>query len=226
MAVALLGSALGIYTARNLSVDPDFSNLIPESYPSVQALERIRATVGGGETSVDIAIESPSFEANLAFAEALVPQALALQGERYDEAYFIRAELRRDTEFLQDNALYFASGDELDQLETFLQDKIEQAKLEANPFYFDLDDEEDDEDAAAEEMKASYENIVGHEYRVSPDSTTLVVRFFPAGSSTNISYIEALYGDFEDLIAQINPQAYHADMETTLAGTPIGRKCG
>ncbi len=220
--VALLGSALSVHTAffgdHRLSVDPDFSNLIPESYPSVQALERIRATVGGGETSVEIAIESPSFEANLAFAEALVPQALTMQGDHYDEPYFIRAELRRDTEFLQDNALYFATGDELDQLETFLQDKIEEAKLEANPFFFDLDDDEDDDDAAAEEMNASYDNIVGHEYRLSPDSTTLVVRFFPAGSSTNIDYIEALYGDFEDLIAQINPQAYHVDMETTLAG--------
>lgn len=220
VAAALLGSALGLYAAKNLSVDPDFSNLIPKSYPSVQALERIRATVGGGETSVDIAIESPSFEANLAFAEALVPEALALQGARYDEPYFIRAELRRDTRFLQDNALYFATDAELDQLETFLQDKIEEAKLEANPFFFDLDDEEEEDEAGddAEEMKASYENIVGHEYRVSPDSTTLVVRFFPAGSSTNINYIETLYGDFEGLIAELNPQAYHPNMETTLAG--------
>ncbi len=221
--VALLGSALSVHTAffgdHRLSVDPDFSNLIPKSYPSVQALERIRSTVGSGETSVDIAIESPLFEANLAFAEALVPRALALQGDGYDEPYFIRAELRRDTEFLQANALYFATDAELDQLETFLEDKIEEAKLEANPFFFDLDDEEDEEDEEdAEEMKASYDNIVGHEYRLSPDSTTLVVRFFPAGSTTNIDYIEALYGDFEDLIAQINPQAYHADMETTLAG--------
>ena len=103
-----LGSAHGIYAAKNLSVEPEFSNLIPESYPSVQALERIRATVGGGEKSVDLAIESPSFEANLAFAEALVPQALALQRKRNDEVYFIRAELRRDTEYLQNNALYFA----------------------------------------------------------------------------------------------------------------------
>ena len=222
VALAILASALSVHTAffgdNRLSVDPDFSNLIPTHYPSVQALERIRATVGGGETTVDMAIESPSFEANLAFAEALVPMALALQGEGYDEPYFIRAELRRDTEFLQNNALYFATDAELDQLETYLNDKIEEAKLEVNPFFFDLDDEEDEEDAAAEEMKASYEAIVGHEYRVSPDSTTLVVRFFPAGSSTNVDYIETLYGDFEALIAQINPQAYHTDMETTLAG--------
>ena len=102
--MALLGSALGIYTAQNLSVDPEFSNLIPESYPSVQALERIRATVGGGEKSVDLAIESPSFEANLAFAEALVPQALAMQLEGRDEASVIRAELRRAIEYLQHNA--------------------------------------------------------------------------------------------------------------------------
>jgi len=221
VAVGLVGSALGIYGAQHLRIDPDFANLIPDRFPSVQALERIRATVGGGETSVDLAIESPSFEANVAFAEALIPRALALQGARYEEPYFIRTELRRDTEFLQENALYFATNAELDQLETYLDEKIEEAKLEANPFFFDLDDEEEEDleaDPQAEEMGEAYDNIVGQEYRVSPDSTILVVRFFPAGSSTNIRYIESLYGDFERLIAEMDPASYHPEMATTLAG--------
>ena len=217
---AVACSVLGVLAALNLSVDPDFSNLIPRDYPSVQALERIRATVGGGETTVDMAIESPSFEANRAFAEALIPEALKLQGEQFDEPYFIRAELRRDTEFLKNNALYFATDAELDQLQTYLEDTIEEAKLEANPFFFDLDDEEEErpETDPAEAMRASYQNIVGQEYRVSPDSTTLVVRFFPAGSSTNIDYIETLYGDFERVIAEVGPAQFHPDMQTTLAG--------
>ncbi len=220
LGAAALFSAIGVYYAQNLRIDQDIANLIPSHYESVKALERLKETVGGGETSVDMAIESPSFEANLAFAEALVPKALELQDARSGDAYFIRAELRRDTEFLQDNALYFATPEELDRLETFLQDKIEEAKLEANPFFFDLDDEEEEEEEAdpAEEMREAYDAIVGTEYRVSPDSTTLVIRFFPAGSSTNISYIERLYGDFEGLIAGVGPASFHPEMETTLAG--------
>ena len=219
VAVAAVFSVLGVLAALNLRVDPDFSNLIPRSYPSVQALERIRDTVGGGETTVDMAIESPSFEANRAFAEALIPEALKLQDERSNEPYFVRAELRRDTEFLKNNALYFATDAELDQLQTYLEDTIEEAKLEANPFFFDLDDEEEEPDTdPAEEMRASYENIVGQEYRVSADSTTLVVRFFAGGSSTNVNYIETLYGDFEQVIAEVGPAQFHPEMQTTLAG--------
>ncbi len=220
LAAAFICSGIGIYFAQNLRIDQDIANLIPSDYESVKALERLRDTVGGGETSVDMAIESPSFKANLAFAEALIPEALKLIDARSGEPYLIRAELRRDTEFLRDNALYFATDEELDQLETFLQDKIEEAKLEANPFFFDLDDEDEEEDTVdpAEEMRVAYDAIVGQEYRVSPDSTTLVIRFFPAGSSTNINYIENLYGDFEALIVQMEPASFHPEIQTTLAG--------
>ncbi|MFQ5568197.1 MAG: RND family transporter [Rhodothermales bacterium] len=225
LAVALLGSGLGVYSAFHLRIDTDLSKLIPEHYTSVQALERLRATVGGGETSVDIAIESPSFEANKAFAEALIPGALKLRRGGSGEPYFVRAELRRDTEFIKDNALYFATTAELDQLETYLEDKIEEAKLEANPFFFDLEeDEEVDGDSIAQEMLATYDEIVGQEYRVSKDSTALVVRFFTGGSSTNISYIEALYSDFEGLIGEVSPASFHPQMETTLAGRLLRQK--
>jgi hypothetical protein len=219
LAVALLFSGLGVYLAVNLRVDTDFSNLIPEDYPSVQALERIRDTVGGGQTSVDLAIQSPSFEANKAFAEALIPRALELQGARYDEPYFTHADFFRDTEFLKDNALYFATPQELDELETYLNDQIEAAKLEANPFYFDLDDEdEEEEDDTGTRLAETYEEIVGKEYRISDDSTTLVVRFFPAESQTNLRYIENVYSEFEALIQEMGPARFHPEMKTTLAG--------
>lgn len=226
--VALLLSGLGVYLAQNLRIDTDFSKLIPAEYPSVQALEKIRATVGGGETTVDLAIQSPSFEDNKRFAEALIPRALELQGEGRSEPYFTRVDFYHDTEFLKDNALYFASTQELQELETYLTDQIEAAKLEANPFFFDLEDEEEETSAAtdesAEELAAAYDDIVGQEYRVSEDSTTLVVRFIPAGSSTNIGYIEDLYGDFEKLIVAVGPESFNPEMETTLAGRLLRQK--
>ena len=162
LAAALLLSVIGVYFAQHLRIDTDFAKLLPPGYPSVEALDRLRATVGG-ESEAAIAIQSPSFRANRAFAEALIPRALALKGEGYEESYFTRAEFPRETQFLEDNALYFASTSELDSLEIYLQDQIEEAKLEVNPFYFELDEEEDGDTTgtdAGDNLLAAYDTIV------------------------------------------------------------------
>jgi hypothetical protein len=87
------------HLASRLTIDTDFSKLIPSDTPSVQALERLRDEVGG-ESSVDVVIQSPSFEANKAFAEALIPRALELKGSRRGESYLNRVDYHRDTDFL------------------------------------------------------------------------------------------------------------------------------
>ena len=160
--------------------DPDFANLLPEQYPSVRALERVRATVGGGETSVDVAIKSPSFWANIRFAEALEPDVMELRDPGTGENYFVRSEFRRNTDFLQANALYFATDYELDELETYLEETIFDARLEANPFYFALD-EEDSQEEPPTSVREAYDYLVGTEYHLSADSSILVVRFLLPG---------------------------------------------
>ncbi|RMH53643.1 MAG: transporter [Bacteroidetes bacterium] len=214
-AVAL--SALGLYYALKLRIDTDFANLIPRDYPSVQALETLRATVGA-ESEAAVAIASPSFEANKAFAEALIPRALTLTGEGRSEPYFGRVDYRRDTEFLEDNALYFATDEELDELEQYLQDQIEEAKLAANPFFFDLEDEEEEPDSTGLQLAAVYEEIIGKEYPISDDSTTLVLRLYPTGSQSDLQFIADAYEDLERLVEEMDPKAYHPEMEVVLAG--------
>ena len=215
--IALALAALALIAATRLDIDTDLANLLPPDYTSVQALEKLRATVGS-ETPVDVGIESPSFEDNLRFAEALIPRALELR--RRGEPIFTRAELRKDTTFLAYNALYFASNEELDGLETFLEDEAENARLEANPFYINLDDdlglEEEEEDTA--DLEASLEALQVSEYRLSPDSTVLAFRLFPAGSQTNIGFIRDAYGRLDSLVAAMQPTSYHPEMEITTAG--------
>lgn len=220
--VALALSFLGFQQARQLSVDTDFSKLIPPEYPSVQAIERLRATVGS-ESSVDVAIASPSFAANEKFAEALIPKAMAMQQRDGSEPYFSRVDYRRDTEFLKDNALYFSTSAELDQLETYLEDKIEESRLAANPFFFDLEDEDEEPepDTTAEALQDAYNDIVGKDYPVSEDSTTMVLRFYPTGSQTNLGFIERVYEDLDSLAAAMQPATYHPDMEIVTAGRPL-----
>ncbi len=220
LGLALLATIASVHVTRNLVIDPDFASLIPEQYPSVRALEQMRATIGGGDVSVDLAVESPSFEASLAFAEEIVPLALALRDERSEdgELFFVRAELRRETDFLRDNALYIATDAELDQVVAELDDAIYEAKLEANPFFFDLNDEEEEENDAADELQATFDRIIGKEYYVSEDSITLVVRFFTGGSVTDVGYIEHLYGAMERTIASLEPSSFHPELTTALAG--------
>lgn len=223
LGTAVVMSLIGLFFASRLTVDTDFSKLIPSDYPSVQALERLREEVGG-ESSVDVIIQSPSFEANRQFAEALIPQALELQGSRRSEPYLNRVDYRRDTRFLESNALYFASPSELDSLETYLDQKVEQARLEANPFFFDIEDDfEDEEEGASDEamlenLDEAYRNIVGTEYPVSDDSTVMVVRFYPSGSQTNLKFIGDVYRDLGRLTESMGPETYHPEMQVELAG--------
>ena len=219
--VALAVTAGSLMLAKNLRIDTDLANLIPSDYPSAVALERLRSTIGG-EAEAAVAIESPSFEANLAYAEALIPQVLGLVRARTGEPFFQRVDFRKDVTFLKDNALYFATPAELDMLEDWLRTKIEDAKLEANPFMFDLEDEDDDraaeQDSVGEELKAVYEQIVSKEYPISADSTTMVLQFFPTNTSSDIAFIRDAYMALDSVTAALGPANYHADMEITTAG--------
>ena len=215
LALAVLVSGLGIYQAQNLNIDTNFSNLLPDDHPTVQALEELRRTVGG-ETDVAVGIQSPSFEANKQFAEALIPKALEM--EQPDGTSFLtRVEYRRDVEFLQDNALYFASNRELRTVENFLDAKVEEAKREANPFFVEVGDGSDS-DSTAQELQGMYGRLVGSEYPISADSTTMVLRFYPSGSRTDIGFIDNLYSNLRSVVDSIGPDSYHGDMEVVLAG--------
>ncbi|NND70397.1 MAG: MMPL family transporter [Rhodothermales bacterium] len=215
----------GAFGSSKLTIDTDFANLIPESYKSVQALEKLRASVGS-ESEAAIAIVSPSFEDNTRFADAVIDRIPDFVQEN-GEQFITRVDYRRDTAFLENNALYFATPEEIDRVETELTDRIEEAKLEANPFYFDLDEEDDDdEDSESEEedLEAVYDRIVGKEYPISDDSTTLVLRLYPSGSQTNLGFITALYDGLDALVEEIDPVSYNPDMEIVIAGRLLRQK--
>src|SRR5690625_3150211 len=125
--IATLSAIVATYFAVQLTIDTDIANLLPENHPNVQALNRLQAQIGG-ETEMQVAIKSPSFEANVAFAERLAEESLKLHYPRHDFRYFNRAEFYRDTEILQDNALYLAREGELQDIIHFLGSEIEKSR--------------------------------------------------------------------------------------------------
>lgn len=217
VSVCIILAVLSGYYALQLKVDTDIANLLPEDHPNVLALEKLSESVGG-ETEMLVVINSPSFEANKAFADTLIQRSLDLYYPRYEDTFFKRAEFRRETEFVKSNALYLASENELEEVTQYLQDEIQQAKEEANPFYFDLGDEDEEETAGAENFEDSYNMLVPSEYPVNEDSTIMVVRFFPTGSKSDIKYLEDMFEEYDTLLASMNPQAYHPEMEVRFGG--------
>lgn len=222
--VLVLGFALSVVGARQamtLKIDTDIATLLPPSFKSVQALQKLQDTVGA-ETTVDVAIHSASFDANRRFAEDFVPRMMAMQAPA-GGAYFTRVDFKRDVRFITENALYFATFDELDRLESFLRGQAQQARDQSNPLRVNLFQDESDSTQAArnaegDQLKRDLAQLALGEYLLSPDSTTLVVRFYPLGSQTNIGYVETLYADIDSLVAGMRPATYTPDLTITPAG--------
>ncbi|MEP1150180.1 MAG: MMPL family transporter [Balneola sp.] len=221
LGVSLILAIIGGYYSVQLKIDTDIANLLPKDNPNVLALEKLNDTVGG-ETEMQVAIKSPSFEANKRFAEDLIPKTLELFYPRYNDKYFKRAEFRKETEIIKDNALYLASDEELDEVIDWLQEEIDNAREEANPFFIDFEDDEEGETEPAEDkaenFKESYDVLVPSEYPISEDSTIMVLKFFPTGSKSDIKYLEDMFVKYDSLLTAMNPASYHPEMEVQFGG--------
>ncbi|PKD45080.1 efflux RND transporter permease subunit [Rhodohalobacter barkolensis] len=221
IAVALLLSIAAGFFASKLTVDTDIANLLPPSNENVQALEKLKETAGG-ETEMQVAIKSPDFDANVDMAEFLAEKSLDLYYPRYEDNFFSRAELRRETEVLQDNALYLATVQELIQIKDYLQDEIETAREEANPFFVDFSDDFEDEEEGEEtdigKFRESYDDLIPPEYATNSDSTVVMLTLYPTGPQSDIRYLEDMFEVYQDMLDEVDTASYHPEMEIKFGG--------
>ena len=221
VALALALAALGVSQALRLRIDTNIATLLPPEYSSVRALTKLQEAVGA-ETTVDVAITSPDFQDNLGFANDFVPAMMALRGPAGDP-YFTRADLRRDVRFVTQNALYFATFEELDRLEAFLRGTASRVRSTTDPLRMDLfmggaDSLDRQREREQDQLRADLAQLALTEYVISPDSTTLVVKFYPTGSKTDIGFVQQLYADVDGLVVRMQPGRYNPEMVVTPAG--------
>lgn len=229
--IALALSVYGLNLATTLSVETDYAELIPEDYDSVIALNKVKNTIGGGGSDVAVGIISPSFEATKQLADTLITVAMNMKTNE-GKPYLKSVEYKRETQFLKENALYFATSEELNTIQDYLDEEIEESLLEANPFFTDLEDDLDEEvsDEGTDDKSdqiAEFENLydwlVGNEYPIHKDGTSMTLRFFPEGSSSNVRYIDRLYKKLEKEIEKLDPKSFHQDIEIVIAGRLMHR---
>lgn len=219
--IAFALTALALTQAVKLRVDANIITLLPPEYTSVQALQKLQDEVGS-ETTVDVAIYSPAFDDNIAFANAFIPRMMALERSP-GEPQFTRFEFKRDIDFVSRNALYFATFDELDRLEAFLRGQAQQVRVANDPLRMNLfrpsaDSLEQKREEDEDQLKSDLAQIALQEYQISDDSTTLVVKFVPTGMQTNIGYVEGLYASIDSLVIAMQPGRFNPEMVVTPAG--------
>lgn len=221
LSISIILAIFSSYFALHLKIDTNIANLLPSSYHSVQALNRLKDTYGG-EEALDIGIKSASFKDNKKFAEAFIKKALKLWDPRTKEYFFKRAEFKKNTKILKDNALYLATNEELDEITNYLKQEIHNAKEKANPFYFNINSTDGQSDstkkADIKKFEDAYDSLIPKTYPINDDSTKMVIKLYPTGSKSDIQFLRDMFSKTNKLIARMNPKSYNPNMVVEAGG--------
>jgi predicted RND superfamily exporter protein len=145
--------AVAVYLcAFHLPLKADFSYLLPQDVPSVVDLRRLEGRVKSSET-VLVIVESSSPATTAAATEALQQGFTAMKSPLVERVTGDEAETRA---FLKARRHLFVPLDDLVQARDALKSRIDQAKLEANPLYIKLDD---DDTGDADQSKAKLADL-------------------------------------------------------------------
>jgi hypothetical protein len=241
-AFALVTGVAAVWLAvfRPLSLDTNFTSLLPDDLPCVVESRRISELVGSTDNLI-IAIESPVPADNLAFADEIADRLRALPDLDW-------VSTREDKAFFRDRRLLYLDTADLREIVDRGRERVEYEKKVANPFYVSLDDETppdiafDDimdryrkrladrgatgvfetgaagEDAPAGAKQPLPEGIDLTDRLASGDGTVVSVVARPNRPSTDMTFGRKLVQDAERLIEASNPRR-NPGMRVEVAGS-------
>jgi uncharacterized protein len=120
LAVTLLSG----WAASRLELKTSFSELLPESLPSVKALNQAAERLGG-TSFLSVGVESPDFEANRKFVEDMAKKLDPLVGS---SIRFFEYKYDDVLDFVHKFGLQYLSYDNLSRMADDLRNEIEEGK--------------------------------------------------------------------------------------------------
>jgi len=219
--LALLLAGLSFWGASHLALKTNFSELLPQSLPSVRALKQAGKRIGG-TGQLNIGVESPNFEANKKFVEALIKKVQPLVGTslRYYEYRYKDVE-----DYLHTYGLFYLSLKKLNQIEKELRDKIEIQKDKA--IGLGLEDELDQSkknesvDDWVDELDPQLRSFIKYReaYLSADEGKILVVSLQPTGSSLGVEKSSKLVNQIKTFIHDLDPKSFQPKMKVQIGGS-------
>lgn len=213
LVVAFAATVVGGYLTSKLSLRSDLAELLPDSFESVQALNRMKEQVGGiGQ--LRIVFEADDFSAVKRLAQDLEPRLLS-------SPYVNYVDYKNDLAFYKRNALLYLDTATLDSLDAAVQNTIEKEKQRLNPFLVEDLFGEDGAEEGGDELAKWEEKYRAEEpkpFYTNADSTILVVRVFPSRSSSDLSFNRAMVEAVERIVDATHPELYDRTIKVYYGG--------
>ena len=207
------------YIKNNLKIDTDIRALFKGDNEMVLELEKMEDIVGSYSTVLVVA-HSPNREKNI--------EALRLVKEKIDGNPLVRfVEFDRDVEYLEKNALLFATLDELQRIKTEVQRQIAEAvKRELSlSGESDASSENNSENAKeSDNLTSKMDEVLerAESYRTKykmdkfyevENGTYVAMKVRPAGGETNVADSKKIVDLLEKAIAEVQPEKLGVEVE-------------
>ncbi len=214
----LLSIALGLGVTR-IKINADLAALLPERFPSVQALHDLERRYGA-VGYVTILGEHAEPEALRRFARDVAERLSREPDFRY-------VDYRRPNEFFETHALYYLDQEDLEDLATKLEDRRAYEQRRANPMYVDLEDAPPELSFDAIEDKYAHPGSsttymalqVGEDYYIDPQKQTIAILARPALLGLDLSASKAIIDKTRSVLGAMDLSRYGPDFTYEIAGS-------
>jgi predicted RND superfamily exporter protein len=195
------------------NIDTDLANLLPESYPSVQMIQKVRDKMSGSG-NLWVILEGPDKETVLPFLEDLVDK-LAQHTMIHDIEY-----KKPGYDFFDLHKLLYVSLEDLNDIRERIDRKIQREKL--GGFYISFEDEEDEPksfDALLEKYKGQYSSGIRSPYYESDDGQVFLINVKPEGIASDFKFSEKFYKSVSEMVDQFRPASRKDSITIYYAGS-------
>jgi len=195
-----------------LTLNSDFTAMLPESAQSVRDLEEIQERFGG-QQAMSLAIEAKDgdVEALHAFTRSFVAR---VEGMREQKVVAVDWNISDFAHFVERNRHLYADLDDLEAIRDALSERLDYERARANPFFLDLDDEAPPPDPEAvvrrierdaEQARADAERRFPGGFLQHPTRSVLLIVVHTRIPGGEMGATEALVAEMERAIDELDP---------------------
>ncbi len=191
----LVLTALSVSPALNFQLESSENVLFPSALYSSQENENLSQGIGATDILYGV-VEGGTLAEKAAFISELVND-LTIERDRLldigQDGMLQYAIYRLPISFFEDRRLLYLKIADLLDIESRLKRRLEQERMKHNPFYIDLEQQEESEvDISFQDLQAKYGMERFQEYTVSVDQNILVALFKPTQPSSDIGFSQRL----------------------------------
>ncbi len=203
---------------KNLKLNTDLAELLPDRFESVQDLKTLEERFGGiGYVVVVAQNEKPDLLKK--FADDIVPKLSKIEGIRF-------IDYKRPIHFLEEKALYFLSVEDLNEVKKRIKNRLDFEKRKNNPLYINLEEDTETTDLSFDDIfekykkndTASWMNRQQREYILDEKKQMLAIMMKPESMAFSLSESQKIVERVESFLKTVDTAKYGKNLKLSLTG--------